>query len=451
MHPHPSLVARNRLWTALPSLPLRNIGTPLVESAEHYAIRLAWTAGISIRELVRLASPYDEPGTHGINLTSSFCGPGKIYKRRIENLEALTGVENIRCGSFWVLDNLLSKGAVARKAECRRWCPRCFKYWDHELSCEPLLWSVDLTVSCPVHGCDLEDRCGQCGSRQRNCTNYEKRRICRKCKNPLAGEGFSTMRTDYSRWMDHQITELVCFCATPNQPVVDGNTFKLFVQAKRRSDPSRHSREAFHRIARADGDKVRLDTLLHACAFQGASVTDLLLQPTMAGTESLALIWRGFKPLELPKNSADAASEAVEHCLALISKGMSERYIPHPRNVLREMNTMRRNLSSSSRTAFEQYLLLYRQQCSVHHSYASDRLFKQVLCFMRIDQRNPFTSPDAKKSCRRLTKAFGLSQEQAHEMYWCTMKFRRAVETAKSKALRLSASEFRVLKRIGHI
>src|SRR5690242_14571224 len=104
-----------RIWTALPPLPLRNIGTPWVESLEHYVSRLARVAGAGMRRLFCLAPPYDEPGRHPLMSRSSFCGPGKTYERRIANLQALTGVSSLSCGTFYTLNALLAEGAVGGK------------------------------------------------------------------------------------------------------------------------------------------------------------------------------------------------------------------------------------------------------------------------------------------------------------------------------------------------
>jgi hypothetical protein len=176
-------------WTVLPPVPLMGVGTELVESVEHYASRLAWITGTSVDRLCALPSPFDEPAPGKPGGTNRFCGPGKTYQRRIENLEALTGVETIRCGSFLVLEELLATGAIGRSSRRHRWCPECYLAWDEAASWEPLIWKVDLLTTCPIHGCSLEFRCRQCHATQSSTTKYERRRRCRDCGTSLAGRG----------------------------------------------------------------------------------------------------------------------------------------------------------------------------------------------------------------------------------------------------------------------
>jgi len=190
-----------RMWTPLPALPLLNIGTPFVESVEHYVARLTWTIGIGVSSILSLDPPYDEPG-YPTSRRSSFCGPGTIYKRRISNLQELTGVSTIHCGSFQALDALLASGALQGKQTGRRWCPECFKDWNELNSCEPLQWAIDMRVTCPIHGCKLEDSCQQCGAKQPRRAQYQLRRSCSTCQADLGGNGKFVALPAYTRWQE---------------------------------------------------------------------------------------------------------------------------------------------------------------------------------------------------------------------------------------------------------
>lgn len=149
-------------WTALPPLPLRGMGTPMVESLGGYAYRLAKISGISIAKL----SAYR--GTHSgrkydANCIGKSLGPGANW---IDDLEYLTGLNDLHCGTLWVLKDVIGQSFLGTKPQWRRWCPQCYREWAEEDRYEPLAWNFSLLVSCPVHHCLLESRCPNCGRRQ---------------------------------------------------------------------------------------------------------------------------------------------------------------------------------------------------------------------------------------------------------------------------------------------
>lgn len=450
------LPPKAHLWTALPPVPLRNVGTPQVESVAHYVARLAWLTGTSVKRIVSLAAPYDEPGTRQACSSSAFCGPGKVYKRRIQNLEALTGVTTLRCGSLWVLDDLLSSGAVGRSSRLRRWCPRCYLEWDDASSCEPLLWSIDLSVVCHIHGCDLESKCHHCGAGQQHYSRYRRRRHCLTCGTSLAGEGVRTTRSPYSRWVEDQLAELVRHCATPGTSPVPGTAFQQFVSATRASQLTQSSakRAAFYRLVKTNGSsrgtRVRLDTLMYAGAVQNIAICDFLLNPVQAAATPLPLDWGGYEQLGL-RFENDYAPDALRHCLDLLLREPGNIYLPHPSTVMREMKTSRRRLCPIARRTFKAYLSSYRAQLPASQHANAERNFRIALRFMRADQKNPFSIFDRKGAISRLARAFGFPREYAREMLVSTTRFRRSVELAWAKALGLSSHELKIQKKLGRL
>jgi hypothetical protein len=450
-------------WSVLPPVPLMGVGTPLVESVAHYVIRLAWIAGTSVKAIISLPAPFDEPGIRQAARDSSFCGPGKVYKRRIENLETLTGIDNIRCGSFYALDAILTSNAVGRASGRHRWCPQCYKEWDEATSWEPLQWSIDLRMTCPDHGCDLEDRCRHCGAAQKPSVKYPSRRNCSKCKRSLAGDGVRSLKPRYVSWAEGQLSQLVELCATPGRDPLPSTTFETFARATMRSASSKPSLPAgasgaLARLVRLNlprglqkgsGVRVRLHTLINACALQGISVQELLLNPEESGALSFLERWGEYRPIELPSGSDEKGVLVLAACLEALLESKKKLYLPHPRSAMREINVTRRAVSAVSPDIYDRYMSSYRRQGPSGELRRAEQTFVRALNCIKVIRPNPFGPSDVKKARRLVARTLGIPVEDAWQMVRCITHWRRAIELAKAKVLGLSLQELRAQKKLG--
>jgi len=450
----------DRFWSPLPPLTLLNLGTPLVESVEHYALRLTATTGIAMRPLISLPPPYDEPGRRQIRLTSSFCGPGKIYRRRIDNLERLTGVTTIHCGSFLVLDSLLAPGAIGRKGGRRRWCPVCYLEWDESTSCECLQWSIDLRVTCPIHRCDLEDECRNCRSTQSTTTPYDRRRHCASCGIHLGAPGRFSPKATYVSWVEAQLTDIATLCANPEQKPFPADTFQTFVVEFLRSHQGECRRSAYtfqpiSQLTRLNnpraGGKVALHTLINICALQGISVRDLLLRPKEAACTPLRGGLGGYHPLERSMDVNVDRPKIMQLCLAAILSDVNLRYIPQPARVAREIDVDSPHSLSSRSRLYREYLLAYRKQGTRKTLIKMDSDFASALDSMKVLRPNPFGSYDGKASRYAVARATGVSLDEARGLVGSVTRFRRIVELTKAEVLGLTSAEVRAHKKLGSL
>lgn len=452
-------------WSVLPPVPLMGVGTALVESVEHYVIRLAWITGTSVKRIVSLPAPFDEPGIRKTAMASSFCGPGKVYKRRIENLETLTGIKTIRCGSFYALDGVLTSNAIGRASGYHRWCPQCYKAWDEATSWEPLQWSIDLRITCPDHGCDLEDRCRHCGAVQKPSVRYQSRRNCSKCQRSLAGDGAWSVKPRYASWAEDQLSNLVELCATPGRNPLPSTTFEIFARAAMRSASSSPSlsvgaTDAFARLVRLNcprghlkGEpvRVRLHTLINACALQGISVQELLLSPGESGALSFIEGRGEYRPLELPSRRDGVGVLVFASCLETLLANQKMLYLPHPRSVMREIKVTRRAVLAMSPDVYDRYMSRYQRQAPPGELRRAEQIFLRALNCIKAVRPNPFGPSDGKKARRLVARTLDISVEDAWQLVRCITHWRRAIELAKAKMLGLSLQELRAQKKLGGI
>jgi hypothetical protein len=451
-------------WSVLPPIPLLGVGTPLVESVEHYVTRLAWITGTSVKRILELGLPYKEPGRHRSAMTAAFCGPSISYKLRIANLEALTGIDTIRCGSFYLLDNLLAQGAIGRNSTYHRWCPQCLEEWDEETSWEPLQWSIGLRATCPIHDCDLEDRCRHCNATQKLSVTYLSRRICNACRRSVGGEGKITPKSQYVRWADSQISKLVELCATPGREPISGDTFELFAKEVLRSAPSKSfltnaGMSALARLVRVDRKlcnrvknvRVNLRTLINACALQGISIDEMLLNPMQAASLPLVKRWGDYKLLELSSVMSVDNSAALAHCLKDLLSHPRLTYLPSPNYTLKEMNVKESSFSLECREIFNHYTQRYRAQGTSGLLHKNDMIFIASLECLETIRANPFATPDFRRARRLISASMSIAGEEALRMAKCANHWRRTVELCKARALQLTGHELKAYKKLGGI
>lgn len=365
-------------WSVLPPVPLFGVGTELVESVEHYASRLAWISGVDIDRLCALPEPFKGKGKGGVGGVEKFCGPGPIYRNRIENLEALTGVETIRCGSFSVLHDLLGASSVGPRDVRDCWCPECFLNWDEDGSWEPLIWQADLVTTCPVHSCDLVNCCEKCHAPRRLSSKYQRRRKCAKCGSSLAGHGRTTKRPGYYQWAQSQFCELVKFCAEPSQEVIATSAYETFVQGLMFIRLGKSSlpwpvKSAIERV-KADRKRTRVSarTLINLCGLQGVSVVEMLRDPVAASSKPLLDLWGGYRCLDLVDRPYSAKMRTLDEFLNEIIRNCRATYLPPLQFMLSELGINAGTARKFSKT-YAIYMDAYKRQGRMPNS---EQVFK---------------------------------------------------------------------------
>lgn len=291
-------------WSVLPPVPLLGLGTPLVESAEHYVARLAWISGTSIRQLCGYMSCCNGMRQIVVGGLNKFCGPGSVYKHRVSELEKLTGISTIRCGTFMVLDKVLCEWAIGRTSYRRKWCPECYLRWDQTSSWEPLLWQIELVNKCPIHDCDLVSGCRKCGASQQQVVAYHRRRNCWRCKKSLGRPGRTEQRPSYYAWAQSQICDLVQLCGTPGEDPVPADAISRFVYGipaftAHRSKIPGVVKDAIARSKNRSRQVASLETIVNLCGLQGVRPVDMLRDPIGAASRPLLDMWSGDRLLDL--------------------------------------------------------------------------------------------------------------------------------------------------------
>lgn len=435
-------------WSILPPLPLMGVGTPQVESVEHYVSRLAWTVGVSVQTLRSLSAPCDDSGARQVGGASRFCGPGKYFRKRVENLERLTGVDTVRCGSFWVIDDVLAVTGVGRNSKRHRWCPQCFLEWDETHSWEPLAWIVDLQLTCAVHGCDLESQCRDCGSAQYIGKGYPRRRQCQRCQSSLSGRGRNSARPAYFAWTEERLAELIQLCATPGQAPISFSAYEAFVRGlvdERRYERDQPAtvRAAISRVrSNAVRGRVTLRTLVNLCALQGISMIDMLLDPQAAASRPLIDLWAGYRSLELPNGKHAAKMAAYSQCIDEIMKRCDGLYLPSMKVIMRRMKLNRDLARELCVDAYEAYEEAYQRQGPYSTRVHIERAFLCAMEAFEAPDFNPFGPCDIRKVARRVAVASNFTLKRAQLIARAALYSRRALERAKAKLLDLPAEQF---------
>lgn len=314
---------------------LRGLGTGMVESVLHYVIRLAWTTGLSNRQLVAGLTDLDQRTAVASLLSSaSLCGPGQLYLHALSLLECATGQYTLRHGSYWVLDQVLDPREFNRSSTKRRWCPQCYANWDTETSYEALIWSIHLVERCIKHKCRLLDACSRCGASQQYYVRYDARRDCRACEAPLSDGAEFVTPSASMEWVESQVSDLVRMCATPGQEQILPEAWRMLIGALHKTVLStagvQRSLVRDVEILRGSARKSRptLRTMLNIAALQGQSLSQILGDPSAANSAPLLDIWRHYKYLPLPRMMGPDKPQRAALCLSETLTQQSGGYLP---------------------------------------------------------------------------------------------------------------------------
>lgn len=163
---------RSRLYP----LPPIGLGTPIVESLTSYVARLAAahrvpTGVFLAQEVAPQISRYQGNQHQGLsrwffrvffNDTGAWNGMGSMASEPVNVLQALTGQHQLRFLTLLSWAKVLPSRGLLRTNKA--WCPVCYNDWERSGKpiYEPLLWSLQVVTTCPIHQQILSHQCPHC-------------------------------------------------------------------------------------------------------------------------------------------------------------------------------------------------------------------------------------------------------------------------------------------------
>jgi hypothetical protein len=379
-------------WTAFPPLPLRGLGTEMVEQLDYYALRLSWTTGWSVRQLSSLMER--EGAERLVPLHPSCYLFGNRREAQVAALERFTGNPDLRYGTLWVLKEVVNaRGLCHHGGAMRRWCPVCYKHWDPDTSWEPLVWFIPYVSRCPDHGCDLVDKCLSCGATQRRHTPIDRRLYCRDCGEGLGGEGTTTDHPKFYDWVDKEVCKLVAFCSMPGREPISRTTLSQFME---RFEAYTQGQDVMPKVRRCLALQrsaplrrpISLSRLLNFSAFLGTSVVDLLARPQEAMSAPLLDLWSGFHWLYEPFAKKDDEVRAARWLVRKVLANCGKWYLPSMRILSKDIGVSPSRLKAFDPEAYQAYIDAYLRQCGPSARYSRGVAFAAArLCIGGMGQR----------------------------------------------------------------
>ena len=353
----------------------------MVESIDHYLLRLAWITGISRRQILRMGAGCDsDVGQPVFRSGYSYeCAPDYLL-----DLEELTGVTNLRHGTFWALKEVLSARPFGRTRNFRRWCPVCYRDWDVQTSVEPLVFSVALCLRCPQHGCELEESCVHCGAHQSPGTLYKDRRRCIACGQSLGHDGKCPLLSKLDEWANGQVVKLVELCTAQGAALIPRESFATYIAdlkcAAADEEAAPMLLEQVGKFKAMERPSIR--TLINCAALQGVSVIDILLQSREAATKPLLDQWaeRSILPLDMGQVTTSAV-EVLKVCRRLMQYS-SIGFIPPLEFVTRDLHFHSGNLRELRLDIYQKYCQKYLDQAAPPERFRLETAFKIALAYL---------------------------------------------------------------------
>jgi hypothetical protein len=397
-----------RRWTTLPPLSLHGIGTPMVESLEHYISRLAFASGISLTrlygELCRGESDHNAARKVAANGVSS------RVASIVFSLNEMTGSSTLHCGTFLNLRHVLNNFGVEYRARTRRWCPLCFVENDLSTGYDPLIWRVSALTHCPIHCCALVDRCPSCNRQQRLPCAYAKRRSCSHCDTSLASAKPIAVGGVYADHVARCSQELVAICADPQQEAIALRDIQPFFDEVRftlmRVCAAGERPEDLTIMPFVEFGRLTLRRFIELCAIQSIGPSDILLRPRESGGgQLLPRFIPDWTYAEGETRVEIRISTLVEMLRYLQKPKRLELFLPSLPRLLRIARVGRNVFIDAARLSYRGYRERYRSQGEVQAVRDAERALASALARVR---KKSFPSWD---HMQLRWSAFGISKE----------------------------------------
>lgn len=425
-------------WTALPSLKLRGLGTPLAEPIDYYVLRMSWVTGWSVNQLATLMQDDREEGFGPLRPSCHIFGHRR--EAQISAFEQLSGNPDLRYGTLWALKEVLNtKGLYRQTGVPRRWCPVCYQTWDKDSDWEPLVWSIPYVSCCPTHGCDLINACPSCGEEQNRDTPIGHRLRCESCDASLGGEGTRTERAKFYDWVDQEVFKLVAFCSTPGQQLVPADTLLQFAEEFENQARSKGILQKVRRClgmqrGEAFNRSISLSALINFSALLGVSVIDLLSRPKEAMSAPLLDLWEGFHWLCDPFAEKNDAVRAARWLAKKVLARRGRWYIPSMRVLTTDIGVSASRLKAFDPECYGAYIDAYLKQSRPATRYTRGLAFAAAR--KEIDGQNPASCTHSRMWWlpHHVEKMAPVNLEDAYYASYGAIVYWRLLEHAKSHA-----------------
>lgn len=286
-----------RLWNALPGDLPRGYGTTMVESLQSWLARQSLRCGIPVPALFEfLGLP-----RYGV-WPSVFDGLSPSWPSIIEGLSKLMDDSVARRSSFHKLHLIACSGFLGINPQRVRWCPLCLKDNIAE-PYVPLIFSLHGCTICPVHGCDVVEKCAACGTKQNKSWEPDRWLLCRRCGAPLYAAPTFSLKSRYQQWTQCQCEDIVLFCSSEDQDLVASDSARLFIAAIAEEHVSHtptkgDSKSGLAQQILARKSKITLPILILLAACAGVDVIDVFTRPRMTTCRQLFVPWKSPRTLK---------------------------------------------------------------------------------------------------------------------------------------------------------
>jgi hypothetical protein len=205
------------------SLPPIGLGTVLSEGLPSYLSRLAKAHSLL---LCVLLAKYILPMLENHSLTKSLDrGSGRLYERPGNflglndfTLKLVTILEDLTVRNDLVFLTLLPFRHIIDQhgllKEFRSWCPACLESWrkNQKEIYEPLIWSLQMILVCPIHRCYLLTTCPTCKRTQHVIARKMQAGYCSSCGSWLVYDEFPRSSPPvgaYDLWIMQNMAQLL--------------------------------------------------------------------------------------------------------------------------------------------------------------------------------------------------------------------------------------------------
>lgn len=203
----PPIHTRSRLYHLEPI----GVGTPYVESLTSYIARLAEAHCLTPRlllesEINSLNTQFSEQKSlFGIRQYSGeINGRGQTASKLVDLLEKVTLRESLKFLTLLSWSEIFPRKKLIKVT--RHWCPLCYQDCanQNKLLYEPLIWSINIVESCPIHKTPLASLCHHCHQELPPLASNSRIGFCSKCGKWL-GKVINEKTQNYQEYSKHEI------------------------------------------------------------------------------------------------------------------------------------------------------------------------------------------------------------------------------------------------------
>lgn len=322
--------------SVLVPVPAFGRGTTEVESFLSVLHRTAEVYRVRFARLGELLSGMHSPATFNLNGLPTHCpfiGYSSMTAAYVQSLQRLTDTSGYEHHTFLKLTPVLARNCSGVFTREHRWCPECLnpsRGIEYGLLAHQMLF----IRRCPLHECELLDRCQECGSTRDYRTNGPTSRHCGRCGSRLwlQKAAKSLPRISYADWRERQALDLLCYLSDPQRPPPAADwcqQLKAGLDSLYHAPHHQYSRQEIHFLLprmRATFCFPQLDTLMRLAAVQAVHVVDLILAPQQSCTPRLLDIGsirnRPRQRNRIPATHWVALKAVIEALLLTDSSGM---------------------------------------------------------------------------------------------------------------------------------